>query len=223
LTRHQRSSADGNGISVRAAVAAAGLGLVCVMSALLLATQAHAAAGTADRDPELRAAVQAAINESQCFSDKYDSEVWYKLMEPKLRHYIRDPEERLQLLSVLWCEARRDPEIRLPPGLLLAVIQVESGFDRWAVSSSGAVGLMQIMPFWPEQLGMHRRDLIAAEPNIRMGCAILRFYLKRERRDVRRALGRYNGSVASRTYADSVVSRWTSLWYGADDMALGRG
>jgi soluble lytic murein transglycosylase-like protein len=192
------------------------------LAAQLAAPDAHSAAGTGDRDPALRAAVQAAIQESRCFTDKYDSAVWYKLMEPKLRYYIKDRDERIRLLNTLWCEARRDPEARLPPGLVLAVIHVESSFNRWAVSSSGAVGLMQIMPFWPEQLGMRRRDLIEAEPNIRMGCAILRYYYKRERRDLRRALGRYNGSVLSRAYADSVVTRWTSQWNGADDLALGR-
>jgi soluble lytic murein transglycosylase-like protein len=217
LTRQWPSFAGGS--SVNALLAAA---LVALGALLAAAPRAEAGAGTAERDPELRAAVQAAISESQCFVDKYDSAVWYKLMEPKLRRFITNPDERVRLLNTLWCEARRDPDTRLPPGLVLAVIHVESGFNRWAVSNSGAVGLMQIMPFWPEQLGMRRRDLVETEPNIRMGCAILRFYLKRERRDVRRALGRYNGSVISRAYADSVVTRWTSQWYGADDLALGR-
>jgi soluble lytic murein transglycosylase-like protein len=197
--------------------------MALALGALLAAPCVQAGAGTADHDPLLRATLQAAINESRCFADKFDSAVWYKLMEPKLRRYVTNPDERLRLLNTLWCEARRDPEARLPPGLVLAVIHVESGFNRWAVSNSGAVGLMQIMPFWPEQLGMRRRDLVESEPNIRMGCAILRYYLKRERRDVRRALGRYNGSVVSRAYADSVVARWTSLWGGADDLALSRG
>ncbi len=94
----------------------------------------------------------------------------------------------------------------------MAVMDIESRFDRWAVSSAGALGLMQVMPFWPEQLGMRRHQLTAIEPNIRMGCAILRFYLERERHDFRRALARYNGSVGTRGYADLVVVRWTSAW-----------
>jgi len=208
-------------VTARAASLAAAA--LVVLTATLGAPRLDAAAGTADRDPELRAAVQAAIQESQCFVDKFDSAVWYKMMEPRLRAYIRDQDERLRLLNVLWCEAKRDPQTVLPPGLVLAVIHVESGFNRWAVSNTGAVGLMQIMPFWPEQLGMRRRDLIDTEPNIRMGCAILRYYLRREKRDVRRALGRYNGSVISRAYADMVVGRWTRQWYGADDLALGKG
>lgn len=199
----------------RPALAAA---LACC--ALGVAVQAHAAAGTAERDPALRAALQAAIGESPCFTDQFDAAVWYKLMEPKLRRYLPDRDERLRVLGTLWCEARRDPATRLPPGLVLAVIEVESGFNRWAVSSAGAVGLMQIMPFWPEQLGMRRKELVEIEANIRMGCAILRHYLQRERADFGRALARYNGSVGSGSYSGKVIGRWTRVWNGADDLAL---
>lgn len=175
----------------------------------------------AQRDPELRAVVQQALKSTGCFGDQYDSIVWYKLMEPKLRPYMADHDERVALLRTVYCETHRSGAALLPPGLVLAVLDVESRFDRWAVSSAGAVGLMQVMPFWPEQLGMHRRELVAMEPNIRMGCAILRHYLEAEHNDVRRALGRYNGSTRSREYPDRVVTRWTRYWNGADD--LGRG
>jgi soluble lytic murein transglycosylase-like protein len=97
-------------------------------------------------------------------------------------------------------------------------MEVESRFNRWAVSSAGAVGLMQVMPFWPEQLGLRRRELLSTEQNIRMGCAILRYYLDMERNDVRRALARYNGSTGRREYPDLVVTRWTRYWAGADDL-----
>ncbi len=105
----------------------------------------------------------------------------------------------------------------LPPGLVLAVIDVESRFDRWAVSNAGAVGLMQVMPFWPERLGMRRYELVHNSPNIRMGCAILRFYLQQEHNDYARALARYNGSVGRRNYSDLVLGRW-ARWTGADDL-----
>jgi soluble lytic murein transglycosylase-like protein len=108
------------------------------------------------------------------------------------------------------------------PGLVLAVIDIESRFDRWAVSSAGAVGLMQVMPFWPEQLGMKRHQLTQVEANMRMGCAILRYYLQREKNDVRRALARYNGSVGRREYPDKVVGRWTRNWNGADDLGMSK-
>jgi soluble lytic murein transglycosylase-like protein len=180
-----------------------------------------AADAQAQRDPELRAVVQQALQNTQCFGDQYDSIVWYKLMEPKLRPYMADHDERVALLRTVYCETHRPGAAPLPPGLVLAVLDVESRFDRWAVSNAGAVGLMQVMPFWPEQLGMHRRELVSMEPNIRMGCAILRHYLETEHNDVRRALGRYNGSTRSREYPDRVVTRWTRYWNGADD--LGRG
>ena len=172
----------------------------------------------AQTDPELREVVQRAMQSRECFGDQYDSAVWYTLMEPKLRRYLHDHNERMALLSTVYCETHRSGVTRLPPGLVLAVLDVESHFDRWAVSSSGAVGMMQVMPFWPEQLGMQRRELVTMEANIRMGCAILRHYLETEHNDVRRALGRYNGSVRTREYPDRVVTRWTNYWNGADDL-----
>jgi soluble lytic murein transglycosylase-like protein len=172
----------------------------------------------AQRDPELRAVVQQAIAQAQCFTDQYDSAVWYTLMEPKLRRYVKDSGERLQILQAVYCETHRDDATLLPAGLVLAVLDVESRFDRWAVSSAGAVGLMQVMPFWPEQLGMRRYELTFTAANVRMGCAILRYYLQSEQRDVRRALERYNGSVGHRDYPDRVIVRWTTYWNGADDL-----
>lgn len=174
--------------------------------------------GDAQRDPGLRSAVQKAIADADCFSDQFDSAVWYALMEPKLRKRVSDRDERLKILKVVYCEAHRDHAEALAPGLIMAIIDVESGFNRWAVSNAGAVGLMQVMPFWPERLGMQRHELTSVEANVRMGCAILRFYLQNERYDVRRALARYNGSVGRREYPDSVVSRWTRYWNGADDL-----
>lgn len=171
------------------------------------------------RDPELRATVQRAIQEAECFTDEHDSAVWYTLMEPRLRKVVKDREERLEILKHVYCEANRRGEVRLPPGLVMAVIDVESRFNRYAVSSAGAVGLMQVMPFWPEELGMRRYQLLTIPDNIRMGAAILRFYLKREKNHVPKALARYNGSVGRRWYSDMVINRWTR-WNGADDLGL---
>jgi soluble lytic murein transglycosylase-like protein len=162
--------------------------------------------------------VQRAISQAQCFTDQYDSAVWFKLMEPKLRRYVKDDSERLEILQAVYCETHRTGVSLLPPGLVMAVLNVESGFDRWAVSSAGAVGLMQVMPFWPERLGMRRYELTRVSANLSMGCAILRYYLDNERRDVRRALERYNGSVGHRDYPDRVIVRWTTYWNGADDL-----
>ncbi len=191
--------------------------LLPAANALAAAPTSAAARGT-QQDPELRAVVLQAIHESQCFSDQYDSAVWYTLMEPRLRRYLAKRDERIAILRTVYCETHRANAAPLPPGLVLAMLDVESRFNRWAVSSAGAVGLMQVMPFWPEQLGMHERELVTIEANIRMGCAILRHYLQAEHNDVRRALGRYNGTLLTRDYPDNVVARWTHYWNGADDL-----
>ena len=198
-------------LSSFARVAAASAALI----ALLSGAGAHA---DQQRDPELRAVIEKAITQAECFTDRYDSAVWYKMMEPKLRKLVPSEAERMDLLKVIYCETHRPGETRLPAGLIMGLMSVESGFNRYAVSSAGAVGLMQVMPFWPERLGMRRYELTHIEPNIHMGCAILRYYLDNERRDVRRALERYNGSIGHRDYPDRVIVRWTTYWNGADDL-----
>jgi soluble lytic murein transglycosylase-like protein len=192
--------------------------LLLPLLALLAAGPAPAApAADAQREPELKASVQHAIDQAECFEDRYDSAVWYKMMEPRLRKKVPEREERMLLLKNVFCEANRPGEIRIPPGLVMAIIDIESSFNRYAVSYAGAVGLMQVMPFWPENLGMSRHKLIRAPENIRMGCAILRFYLKRENNNIARALARYNGSTGKRWYSDKVINQWTR-WNGADDL-----
>ncbi len=206
-----RSRSFGRGWSGKAAVCAA----ACL--AALLTT--HPACADQQQDPELKAVVQRAIGEAECFTDHYDSAVWYTLMEPRLRRIVKEKDERLEILKQVYCETHRAGEARLPPGLVMSVIEVESRFDRYAVSSAAAVGLMQVMPFWPERLGMRRYELVRTGPNIRMGCAILRFYLQYEHNDVRKALARYNGSIGRRDYPDKVIYAWTK-WNGADDLGF---
>jgi soluble lytic murein transglycosylase-like protein len=187
--------------------------------AVVLAAAVCSPGAVADqqRDPELRAILQNAIAESECFTDEFDAEVWYTMMEPRLRKPVPDREERVAILKHVFCEATRKDQPPLPPGLVMAIIDVESRFNRWAVSSAGAVGLMQIMPFWPKELGMRRYQLTRVSENIKMGTAIYRFYLKRERNNVAKALARYNGSVGRTWYSDLVINRWTR-WNGADDL-----
>jgi soluble lytic murein transglycosylase-like protein len=195
--------------------------------ALLLASpfapwSSQSAGADQQRDPELREIIQRAIAEAECFDDEHESAVWYTMMEPRLRRVVADRAERLLILKHVFCEAHRPGEVRLPPGLVMAVIDVESRFNRYAVSTAGAVGLMQIMPFWPKELGMKRHQLLSVPENIRMGTAILRHYLKRERNNVPKALARYTGSVGRRWYSDMVINRWTR-WNGADDLGLDPG
>lgn len=163
------------------------------------------------RDAELESLLRHAIDENEsCFEDRFDRAVFFVAMESKLKRYVKDQAERTLILERVHCEARR---LKLPPGLVLAVIEVESNFNRWAISSVGAAGLMQVMPFWPEQLGMTNAELLKIPQNIRMGCTILRFYLDRSKGDYRTALGRYNGSVNRRDYSDKVLERLSNRWY----------
>jgi soluble lytic murein transglycosylase-like protein len=189
---------------------------VLLLAALPVGARA-APAPEAQREPEIKRAVQHAIEQAECFEDRYDSAVWYKMMEPRLRKKVPDRDERMAILKNVFCEANRSGEVRIPPGLVMAIIDIESSFNRYAVSYAGAVGLMQVMPFWPENLGMRRHQLIKAPENIRMGCAILRAYLKRENNVIARALQRYNGSTGNRGYSDKVINQWTR-WNGADDL-----
>jgi soluble lytic murein transglycosylase-like protein len=165
----------------------------------------------ADRqqDPELGRLLQQALQADNCFEDKFDQQVWLAAMEPQLQRVVKHPSDRADILYHVHCEARR---LKLPPGLVMAVIDVESRFDRWAVSHAGAVGLMQIMPFWPRELGMTNDELVRTPQNIRMGCTILRFYLDREKGDYVKALARYNGSVGRRNYSDLVLTRLSKRW-----------
>jgi soluble lytic murein transglycosylase-like protein len=168
-------------------------------------------AARADRqmDPELRGVIANALVEADCFADKYDRAVWFALMEPRLARYVKHAGEREQILHNVHCEARR---VDIPPELVLAVMDVESRFDRYAVSSAGAVGLMQVMPFWPRELGMTNDQLVRIDDNVRMGTTILGYYLRKERGNYQRALQRYNGSLGRPTYSDLVIDRLVSRW-----------
>ena len=177
--------------------------LTCLLATNVLANQ--------QRDAALEPLLKQALSEAQdCFTDRFDRDVFFTAMEPKLQRFVKDPAERTLILERVHCEAQR---LKLPPGLVLAVIEVESRFDRWAVSSAGAVGLMQVMPFWPQQLGMSNEQLVQIPHNIRMGCTILKFYLDREKGDYTKALARYNGSTNRRNYPDKVLTRLADRWY----------
>jgi soluble lytic murein transglycosylase-like protein len=184
---------------------------VLIVAALLSLSPFAAAVANQQRDPELESLLrQALVEDEQCFQDRFDREVFFKAMEPRLKRLVANDQERTLILDRVHCEAQR---LRLPPGLILAVIDVESRFDRWAVSSAGAVGLMQVMPFWPKQLGMTNAQLVKIPQNIRMGSTILRFYLDRSKGDYTKALARYNGSVNRRDYPDKVLSRLADRWH----------
>jgi soluble lytic murein transglycosylase-like protein len=177
--------------------------------ALLAALPAGRACADRQMDPELKSVVAGAINEAACYEDKYDRAVWYATMEPRLARFVKNSVERDQILHHVHCESKR---VDLPPELVLAVMDVESRFDRFAVSSAGAVGLMQVMPFWPVQLGMSNEQLVRIPENVRMGTTILGYYLRVERGNYQRALQRYNGSLGRPNYSDLVLDRLVSRW-----------
>jgi soluble lytic murein transglycosylase-like protein len=176
---------------------------------LLLSLCAAHAWADRQQDPELGKVLERAREAGECFEDRFDQQVWWAAMEPKLHRVLQNDADRAQILEHVHCEAKRQ---NLPPALVMAVIDVESKFDRWAVSSAGAVGLMQIMPFWPNKLGMSNAELVRIPQNIRMGCTILKFYLDREKGDYTKALARYNGSIGRRNYADLVLTRLANRW-----------
>ncbi|MCH8100443.1 MAG: lytic transglycosylase domain-containing protein [Proteobacteria bacterium] len=185
------------------------LGAIVVLIICLTAAMATA---EPQADPELRAALRAAANDTASFTDRFDAEVWLTDMSRRLERQVRDPEERIQILKLVHLEASR---VALSPELILAVIEAESNFDHYAISVAGAIGLMQIMPFWLDEIGRPDDNLLHIDTNLRYGCTILRFYLDKENGDLRRALGRYNGSLGKRTYPNKVIDKLSKKWFQA--------
>lgn len=178
---------------------------------LLLCSASAAAASPAQRDdPELRRALLQAVQDADSFNDRFDAEVWLMDMGNRLSRRLPDTDERLRLLKLVHYEASR---AQLPPELVLAVIEVESNFDPWAISVAGAQGLMQVMPFWLDELGRPQDSLHRLETNLRFGCTILRHYLDIEKGDLKRALGRYNGSLGRPEYPERVLRSLRERWY----------
>jgi len=159
---------------------------------------------------ELRLLLQQAIKDSESFNDRFDAEVWLIDMSNRLKNKIKHPEKRLKLLRQVHHEASR---AGLPPELVLAVIDVESNFDRFAISTAGAQGLMQVMPFWLKEIGRPRDSLFNVRTNLRMGSTILKYYLKKEKGDLTRALARYNGSLGRYKYPNKVFKLLSTRWY----------
>jgi soluble lytic murein transglycosylase-like protein len=143
------------------------------------------------------------------FRSEDDASRWLATMEKRLQKRIPDRQQRLELLRLVQYEATR---ARLDPQLVLGVIEVESGFRRYAVSTAGARGYMQVMPFWVKLIGTPKHNLFDPRTNIAYGCAILRHYLDQENGDYFRALARYNGSLGSAKYPRLVRDAWHGRW-----------
>jgi soluble lytic murein transglycosylase-like protein len=167
------------------------------------------AVASTDERTAMRDFLEQSIAGATSFEDRFDAEVWLLDMQNRLTPFMPDAQERVQFLTLLHREALA---AQLPPELVLALIEVESHFDQFAVSRAGAQGYMQVMPFWKDEIGRPEDNLTGSEVNLRYGCRILQFYWQRESGDLHRALAAYNGSLGSRTYSDKVYRAWESRW-----------
>ena len=143
------------------------------------------------------------------FRSAADANRWLQAMDQRLARRIPDREQRLQLLRTVHYEATR---AGLDPQLVLGVLEVESGFRKYAVSRAGARGYMQVMPFWVRLIGHRSHNLFHLRTNLRYGCVVLRHYLDIEKGDYFRALGRYNGSLGRPEYPNLVFGAWHGRW-----------
>ena len=146
---------------------------------------------------------------SMVFRSTSDAQRWLAEMDIRLARRIPDRKQRLELLRTVHYEATR---VGLDPQLVLGVIEVESGFRKYAVSRAGARGYMQVMPFWVKLIGQPNHNLFHLRTNLAYGCAILRLYLDIEKGDYFRALGRYNGSLGQPEYPKAVLAAWRGRW-----------
>ena len=161
-------------------------------------------------DAELAAILKQTVSESDSFYDRFDAEVWLVDMSKRLSRYIKDPQARLSLLKKVHSEAKR---AGVAPELVMSLIHVESGFKRFAISSVGAQGLMQVMPFWKNEIGRPEDNLTDIQTNLRYGCTILKHYIDKEKGNLIRALGRYNGSLGKFKYPEKVLRFWEKYWF----------
>jgi soluble lytic murein transglycosylase-like protein len=185
--------------------------------ALLAALAAPAAiAGAQKREAlsdEVRLRLAAAVSDRPAprlvFRSSAEGNRWLAEMSVRLEKRIPDRKERYELLRTVHFEALR---AGLDPQLVLGVIEVESGFRKYAVSRAGARGFMQVMPFWPAEARRSRDNLFHLRTNLIYGCWILRHYLDEEHGDYFRALGRYNGSLGKAAYPNLVLTAWKGRW-----------
>lgn len=161
----------------------------------------------------VQAALHAAISDRAAPEPKFASIEekidWLTEMSRRLAKRMPDRAARLDFLKTVRYEAQR---AGLDPQLVLGLIEVESGFRKYAVSSAGARGYMQVMPFWVELIGSPDNNLFHLRTNLRYGCTILRYYLDIENGDLFRALGRYNGSLGRPEYPNMVRAAWEKHW-----------
>lgn len=184
------------------------------MAGMLFASSAFAGAQVyTPLSASVRAVLQRSVSDQAApklaFATQHEADSWLNEMSRRLEKRLPDKEYRLDFLRTVHYEATR---AGLDPELVLGLIEVESGFRKYAVSSVGARGYMQVMPFWVKEIGTGEHNLFHLRINLRYGCTILRHYLDIENGDLYRALGRYNGSLGRPEYPNMVRAAWHGHW-----------
>jgi soluble lytic murein transglycosylase-like protein len=186
------------------------VGGICAATAALLPSTARAGAQVEEPLADaVRSALAAAVANSAPPKPTFDTTEarvaylrWLGEMSTRLKKRTADHTTRVEFLETLWYESKR---AGLEPALVLGLVQVESGFRKYAISSAGARGYMQVMPFWARLIGGgDTLKLFHMQTNLRFGCVILRHYVNIERGDLFMALGRYNGSRGRADYPNLV-------------------
>jgi len=158
----------------------------------------------------VRASMASAVADSATFDwNDLDARAWVRAMTRRVAGRFPDEESARRFLALVRYEAMR---AGLDPHLVLAVIEVESKFHKYAVSKAGARGYMQVMPFWVKQIGQPGNNLFNERTNLRYGCTILRHYLDRDDGNLMKALGRYNGSLGQKEYPTRVLRALKERW-----------
>ena len=168
----------------------------------------------AKNDPNLIQALKQSTHDPRDKTTDLDSLMWLSKMSENLVKRIPNAFYRIRLLETVYHESQK---VGLDPQLVLAVIDIESNFNRYAKSRVGAQGLMQVMPFWKNEYGTPDDDLFNPNVNIRYGCAILRHYMDKYDNPVD-ALAAYNGSLGKKKYPNKVYARLASSWKFKQDL-----
>lgn len=177
---------------------------VFALLAMVWAWPAHA---SYEVDPQMLDHLKNAIEQADSFEDKFDAQVWLMDKSNRMSRFVKNPQQRLALLKSIHRAAMRAD---LDPEIVLAIIEVESHFDRFAVSRVGAQGMMQVMPFWKNEIGRPEDNLIDLETNLKYGCSILKHYIERSKGNLANAFGRYNGSYSPHRYSKYSVKVMTA-------------
>ena len=184
-----------------------------LLAAIFLAAPPPAVAGAQQYEvlsASVRASLSRSVNDRATLDYKdLDTRSWTRAMRRRVQVHFPDEAAAMEFLGLVRYEAQRSG---LDPHLVLALIDVESRFRKYAVSREGAKGLMQVMPFWVKEIGVPEHNLFSQRVNLRYGCTILRHYLDRENGNMTNALGRYNGSLGKPDYPNRVLKAWKERW-----------